>query len=357
MTSAAGEPADGAADVHVRVETRPRLDAPLVDEVRRIVAAASDADGVSPLSEHVLLHLRHGGDEPARNVLLWSDEDLAAYAHLDVTDPVEGPSAELVVDPAHRGLGYGRRVVEELIAQTPDRHRLRLWAHGEESGAAELARGMGFEQMRTLWQMRRSLLAALPRVEPPPGVRIRTFRPGEDDEAWVALNNRAFAWHPEQGGWTVEDLHRRMAEPWFDPDGFFLAEREPAEPGAPPRLVGFHWTKVHGGDADHTHEHAHDDETSPHRHRHPHGHHEEPPHSHESHGHEAIGEVYVVGVDPDEQGGGLGRTLTVVGLRHLRGQGLGEAMLYVEADNEAAIRVYTGLGFTHWDTDRMFRQP
>ncbi|HSF26164.1 MAG TPA: mycothiol synthase, partial [Actinomycetes bacterium] len=203
-------------DHDVRLQASGRLDGAEVSAVRRIVEAATELDGVRPLSEHVMLHLRYGGDEPGRNVLLWEDDELAAYAHLDVTDTVEGPSAELVVAPAHRGRGLGRRLVETLIEASPD-GRLRLWAHGETSAAVELALGMGFVQMRTLWQMRRSLYAALPPVEAPYGVVVRTFRPGEDDEAWAALNARAFATHPEQGTWTLEDLHRRMGEPWFDP--------------------------------------------------------------------------------------------------------------------------------------------
>ena len=116
-----------------------------------------------------------------------------------------------------------------------------------------------------------------------------------------------------------------MAEPWFDPAGFFLAERTVGDVS---QLVGFHWTKIHGG------EHEHDEDAD--------------------HGHEPIGEVYVVGVDPDEQGHGLGRALTLVGLQHLRSRGLSEAMLYVEADNIAAIRLYDDLGFTQWDTDVMY---
>ncbi len=307
------------------------LDTDEVQAVSALVEAATEADGVRPLSEHVMLHLRYGGDERVRNVLAWSGDTLLAYGHLDVTDEVAGASAELVVHPAHRGKGIGRALVSATLAETPD-GRLRLWAHGDHPGAAALAASMGFRESRSLWQMRRSLYAALPPAELPAGVTVRNFEPGRDDEAWVRLNAAAFRDHPEQGSWTLSDLHRREAEPWFDPDGFFLAERGD-------RLVGFHWTKVHGGEGDH--------------HEHPDG-----PHAHEGHGHDPIGEVYVVGVDPAERGTGLGRALTLVGLRHLRHRGLPDAMLFVDADNAAAIRLYTGLGFTRWETDVMFsRDP
>jgi mycothiol synthase len=313
-----------------------RLDAAEVEAVALLVERATEVDGVRPLSEHSTLHLRHGGDSPGRNVLLWSGGTLAGYAHVDVTDAVAGASAELVVDPALRGHGLGRRLVEQAFAESPD-GRIRLWSHGGLPGAAALARSTGMTSARMLHQMRRPLVGALPEPVLPSGVRLRTFRPGEDDEEWLALNLRAFAGHPEQGAWTLEDLRRREAEPWFEPAGFFLAVRDDGgddsdgNRGGRERMVGFHWTKVHGrrpsGDAA-----AGTDE----------------------HGHEAIGEVYVVGVDPGEQGHGLGRALTLVGLHHLQGLGLSEAMLYVDASNVAAIRLYEALGFTTRHTDVMF---
>jgi mycothiol synthase len=303
-----------------QLEVVGKLDPDEVRSVAVLVEAATEVDGVRPLSEHVMLHLRYGGDSPARNVLVYVGGTLAAYGHLDTTDQVAGASAEVVVHPDFRRSGLGRFLVQATLDETPD-GRLRLWAHGDQAAAAALAASMGFRQSRTLLQLRRSLFAALPRPVLRPGIAIRTFEPGRDDATWVALNATVFRDHPEQGGWSVDDLHRRMAEPWFDPTGFFLAERGE-------RMVGFHWTKVHGG------EHSHGPDGR--------------------HGHDAIGEVYVVGVHRDEHGTGLGKALTLTGLHHLRQLGLPEAMLYVEADNAAALGLYTSLGFTRWETDVMF---
>lgn len=349
------------ADVAVRAEVLTRLEPAEVAAVATLVERATEADGVRPLSEHVVLHLRYGGDYDVRHVLLWTDgpdgEVLAGYGHLDVTDVVEGSSGELAVHPAHRRHGLGQQVVQHLIDASPD-GRLRLWAHGEGAAAGRLAQSMGFHRSRVLWQMRRSLFAGLPRLAVPAGLRLRPFRPGDDDAAWLDLNARAFADLPDQGRWTAEDLHRRMREPWFDPAGFLMLVQ-----AADDRLLGFHWTKVHGG---HAHAHAAalplaDGADGADGAAGADGANDEGPfdggwHEPVDHGHDPIGEVYVVGVDPDQQGRGLGRVLTIAGLHHLRSHGLSQAMLYVDAANTGAIRVYESLGFTRWDTDVLYRR-
>ncbi|MET7459247.1 mycothiol synthase [Nonomuraea sp. NPDC005501] len=295
-----------------RVEVRQRLSDQEITEVLSLVEAATEADGVRPLNEHVMLHLRYGGDPHARSVLLYAGDVLAGYAHVDPTDEVEGPSGELVVHPAHRREGHGRRLLGAVLCEAGG--RLRLWAHGDHDGAGALAASLGLRRVRSLWQMRRSLYAPLGPYTLPDGVRLRAFRPGQDEEEWLKVNAAAFAHHPEQGAWTLDDLLRREREPWFDPAGFFLAVRGE-------RLVGFHWTKIHGSS---------------------------------DHGHEPLGEVYVVGVDPSQQGTGLGKALTLAGLSHLRSRGLAQAMLYVDETNTAAIRLYEALGFARWDADVMY---
>jgi mycothiol synthase len=284
-------------------------------EVLDLVHEAAAADGVAPLSEHVLLSVRYGRDARARNVRVWESGRLAGYGHLDPGDPGDpalGPAGELVIRPSarRRGLGFvlGRRLVAEAGGK-----QVRLWAHGDLPAATALAAAAGFHRSRALWQMRRPLAPPLAEPRVPAGVTVRTFRVGQDEDAWVVVNHRAFAQHPEQGSWTRADLELREREPWFDPDGFFLAERDHG-------LAGFHWTKVHAGQA----------------------------------GSAAIGEVYVVGVDPAEQGSGLGRALTLVGLRYLRNRGLPEVMLYADGTNVGAISLYESLGFAHTGTDVMF---
>jgi mycothiol synthase len=313
----------------VAVDRADRLTPDEVKQILELADLAGDVDGAYPLSEHVVLHLRHGGEAPAVHLLIRDGDSITGYAHIDPTDRIEGPSAELVVHPMKRRRGLGRALVTQALAvarENDPQGRLRLWAHGDHPSAGALAVSLGFTRARVLWQMRRSLYAPIPPAPLPDGVTIRAFDPGRDEEAWLAVNARAFADHPEQGRWTAEDLRVRMAERWFDPEGFLVAERD-----SDGKLLGFHWTKIHGtvhveGQAEPEHQHS------------------------------AIGEVYVLGVDPDAHGLGLGAALTTAGLAYLRHKGLDQAMLYVDESNQAAVKLYTKLGFVRWTTDTCFLQ-
>ncbi len=284
-----------------------------VTEVLALVKAARLADGVAPLSEHGMLHLRYDiATRPGagRDFIVIADGEIAGYAYLDPPSAEGEVTGELVIHPGSRRQGLGRALAGEL-AGAAGGHVLRVWAHGDLPAAAALARTAGFERFRALWQMRRSLREPLDRPVLPPGRTLRTFVPGQDEDEWLSLNGRAFAKHPEQGGWTRHDLELREREPWFEPAGFFIAEADGL-------MAGFHWTKV-----------------------------QDP----------GLGEVYVVGVDPAEQGSGLGRALTLAGLHHLRDRGVAQAMLYVDEDNVPAIRMYQALGFTRTRIDAMYRRP
>ncbi|MEV3860597.1 mycothiol synthase [Streptomyces sp. NPDC050095] len=295
-----------------QIDTLSALSAEQSAAVLGLLSDAARTDGQQAVSEQGRLQLRGGERDGVRHLLLTVDGELYGYAQLEDTDPVEAPAAELVVHPAHRGHGHGRALGSALLAASGK--RLRVWAHGGHGAARHLAQVLGLTLFRELRQMRRPLTDLdLPEPELPSGVRIRTFVPGQDDAAWLAVNAAAFAHHPEQGSLTQRDLDDRKGEPWFDPAGFFLAFKGD-------QLVGFHWTKVHADDAG-----------------------------------AQLGEVYVVGVAPGQQGGGLGKALTATGLRHLAAAGLPTAMLYVDADNKAAVSVYERLGFTTYETDLMYR--
>ena len=229
------------ADIQIQVSSG--LAAAQATAVLDLVRRAASADGVSPLSEHARLHLRYGGDPQARDLLLWRDGQLAGYAHLDPPDPESGSSGEMTIDPGFRRQGLGLTLARALIDEAGERG-LRLWAHGDLPAADRLAAKAGFERTRSLFQLRRPLTGEIGEPHVAEGVVIRTFRVGQDEDAWVALNHKAFASHPEQGAWTRADLDVREHEPWFDPAGFFLADRDG-------RLAGFHWTKIHAaGDGD-----------------------------------------------------------------------------------------------------------
>jgi mycothiol synthase len=305
MTSDDTAPAVPARSIDILAALNPEQ----TEAVLALLAEAARADGQQAVSEQGRLQLRGGPRVGVRHLLLTVQDRLVGYAQLEDTDPVEAPAAELVVHPGHRGHGHGRALGNALLAESGK--RLRVWAHGGHSAARHLAQVLGLTLFRELRQMRRPLTDLdLPEPKLPDGVSVRTFRPGQDDEAWLAVNAEAFAHHPEQGSLTQRDLDDRKAEPWFDPAGFFLAFR-----GG--ELIGFHWTKIHAT--------------------------------------EGLGEVYVLGVRPGAQGGGLGKALTTIGLRHLAAQGAPTAMLYVDADNKAAVTVYERLGFVTHETDLMYR--
>jgi mycothiol synthase len=282
---------------------RAQLAAAEQDAVLELVAAAGRADGVMPIGEQVLRDL------PAANSahLLAVEPAGAVVGYLNLAP--EG-TAELAVHPDARRRGIGT----DLLAAALDRSSapVRVWAHGTLPAAEALAAKLGLRAVRELIQMRRSL-KTVPETAVGQGISIRTYRGGHDDAELLRVNNAAFSWHPEQGGWTDRDLAERFAEPWFDPTGLFLAFDEG---GA---LRGFHWTKIHD---------------------------------------DRIGEVYVLGVDPAAQGRGLGRTLTAVGLDHLRRrlESPDEAavILYAESDNTAAIRTYESLGFRRSSVDTAY---
>lgn len=271
--------------------------------IREIVDAASAADGTAPVGDQVLRALPR---DQTRHLVAEVDGDVVGYLNLAPATTDAPPMAEAVVHPGARRRGIGAELIRTGFAEGGS--GTRVWAHGNLEPARATAAALDLVAARELLQMRRSL-RDLPPVKVPDGALLRTYAGPEDDAELLRVNNAAFSWHPEQGGWTEADIAERRGESWFDPEGLFLAFD--TQTG---RLLGFHWTKVHSAE---------------------------------------LGEVYVVGVDPSAQGRGLGAALTLVGLHHLADR-LGEdanVTLYVEADNSAAVKTYERLDFAVFTAD------
>ncbi len=291
------------------------LDDATQQQVLALLERARRADGVAAVGDDVLRAL----GRPSAHLLrtgVGAGDGLVGYANLDAGGGT--PVGELAVDPGHRRHGHGRALLADVLDRGGD--ETRVWAHGDTDGARALAAAAGLEGVRDLLQLRLDLRAtALPPTPARDDVVVRTYAGAQDDDALLAVNNAAFSWHPEQGGWGQEEIDQRRGEAWFDPAGLFLAHDR--DSGA---LLGFHWTKVHAATG------AREGDSP------------------------ALGEVYVVGISPDAQGRGLGKLLTLTGLHHLRAAGLGAVVLYVEGDNTAALHTYEGLGFTRFHLDRAY---
>jgi mycothiol synthase len=289
------------------------------ESVLSLIKAAHDFDGTPAIAEHVLLHLRHGGDKSDSHLVIEENKEVIAYAHLDTTDLVAGPSVEAVVHPQHRGKGLGLLILKEAIKICGK--KTRIWSHGDLPAAKAIAASLKLERLWSNLLMSRSLGEIQPVTSK---YSIRTFIPSLDNQAFLALNNKVFADYPDQGAWSEDDLKVRLNEDWFQKEGFFVAE----DMG---ELIGFCWTKIHGAQ---THSHSGGDD---------------------DHGHEALGEIYVLAVNPDYKGKGVGRDLTITGLNYLKYQGLNNVMLYVGVENKPAFNLYKSLGFNEFGSDVMYR--
>jgi mycothiol synthase len=269
------------------------------DVLEKVRAAGREAGEQDVLDEAAQLSVKHHG--LAGSTLWLAGEDGFALAHDGAVD--------LAVTPGARGRGLGGELAAAALAGGD---AVTAWSHNDHPAAAVLAARHGLRRARELWVMRRRADEPLPALVVPDGVTVRDYRDEDRDEV-LRVNAAAFAHHPEQGSLDAEGLAARMAEKWFDPAGLLVAD-------AGGELRGFHWTKQHSSD---------------------------------------LGEVYVVAIDPGAQGQGLGRVLTLAGLWHLHGLGVGEVLLYVESDNTPAVHVYEGLGFTHApaDTHAQYRRP
>ncbi|WP_319430062.1 mycothiol synthase [Mycobacterium sp. RTGN5] len=297
------------------------------EQVRAVIEAATRSDGVAPVGEQVLRELRRAGAERpgdqhshARTRHLAVADGDAVVGYLNLTPGRDDADAmgELVVHPDARRRGIGTALLRAATDEADG--AVRFWAHGTLPAARAVADALAMAVVRELMQMSRTL-RDVPELVVPEGITLRSYLGASDDAELLRVNNAAFAWHPEQGGWEQADLDERRGESWFDPEGLFLAfENGSADDSG--QLLGFHWTKVHA---------------------------EQP----------GLGEVYVVGVDPAAQGRGLGRALTVVGMQHLAARLIShdqpEVILYVEADNTAAVKTYERLGFAVSSVDTAYR--
>lgn len=286
-----------------------------MSEVHELLGAVERADGIRPLSDHLWIDLRQGGGPGFAGLLALQSGHHHAVAYCQVSRGNDSWSLDLIVHPRHRYemATIGPQLLSEAVrtvAQDGGGH-VHWWVFEPTKIHSALAEAINFLPGRSMLQMRVPLPLAAHIISSVPVITTRDFRVGRDDQNWLEVNNRAFKAHPEQGAWTLEILRAREQEPWFDQHGFLLHD-------IGNQLVGFCWTKMHL-------------DTDP-----------------------VQGEIYVVAVDPQFAGRGLGRALTVAGLQHLTKAGAVVGMLFVDAENTRAVSVYNALGFITHHVQRAF---
>ena len=293
------------------VEVVAQLEGSHLEQLPELLEAATRADGHEPIGEHKFLRLQRG-DDLAAAVLAYEHGKLAGYAHTVTYRDQERRrvSCEFVVHPEQRGIGVGRLLLAQAIehARSQQAQRIDVWAYNDSPASVHLAVQLGFKPVRRLLHLHRHIGETAPAAAVA-DARLRAFRPGEDDERWLKLNNRIFAGHPENGSWTLDDLRARMAQPWFHAEDVLMLEVNGS-------LAGFCWLKVE----------TRRDEG-------------------------LVGEIYVIGTAPEYRGMGLGRFLVAHALRHLRERGTRIAAIYVDESNAAAVSLYEGAGFHHHHVD------
>ena len=275
-------------------------DREFVNVVREFITAEAADSGRRGLSDHLWLDLSSGGAPGFVGVRVGgADGNTKAYAQISAA--AGGAQLEAVGgDPVER-LDAAETALDAYAADGGG--PVTWWVDDAGPATAQLAADHHMTPARQLHEMRRPLP-----TDEHATITTRAFRP-DDADAWLEVNNRAFSGHPEQGGWTTDVLATRLAEAWFDPDGFRLYEADAGD--GERRLAGFCWTKVH------------------------------PPTAADP----RLGEIYVIAVDPDFGRRGLGRELTLAGLDWLSERGIDTACLYVDAGNSAAFELYQRLGF------------
>lgn len=283
------------------------MDAAGMDEVSELIHAAWRADGARPLNDHLWLDLREGGRQGFAGIIASDDAHSHIVAYCQVSRGNESWSLDLIVHPHNRydTLEIAPDLLREaldIVASEGGGH-VHWWVFEPNNLHRQLAASVDLRPGRRLLQMRRPLPLTTEELASIETFETQAFRVGIDEDKWLAVNNAAFAQHPEQGGWNRHTIESRQHEPWFHAEGFRMR-------WIGDELAGFCWTKTHN-DTD-------------------------PP----------IGEIYVIAMNPRFAGQGDGRKMTLAGLKYLSNQGLPVAMLYVDADNAPAISVYTALGFT-----------
>jgi len=223
-----------------------------------------------------------------------------------------------LVHPRHRRGELTVRLVDRAVDRSRELGIMTLHANifQDSDTAKRFLTRMGFIFIRRFLELRLDLaemvLPEMSKIAP----RCRSLQPGEEGRL-TQLQNCTFA-----GTWgfnpnTAEEIIYRISLPNSSPDDIFLIFDLD-------KPVGYCWTRIEFRKK-------------------------------KAAGEES-GRIYMLGVDPDYRGRGLGRQLLLVGLSYLKSKGLRVAVLTVDSENKAARILYNSVGFELWKSSLWYEK-
>ncbi len=273
----------------------------------RIEAEKLEPTGCCISPQVIAEHLGQPNYSPEQDLFIVEiDGDIVGYMDIKPELTIGRVTLDCWVHPEHRRRGLATKLLGCAIRRA--RELGARVAHVnimEDNAVAEsvLSR-LGFECVRRFLKLRLDITDVRWSDINQAALGCRYLQRGEEDKL-TQIQNRAFA-----GTWgynpnTVEEITYRTNLSTYSPEDIVLTCEGD-------KVIGYCWTGIacKGGVPS-----------------------------------ERKGQIFMLGLDPDYRGKGMGKKILLAGLAHLKSRSLQVAELTVDSENKAACALYKSIGF------------